>query len=220
MSNFSKIYSVDDLPSDDNSASPFCGEDDVSLNEFFERNPHPGASDGASFSPSEITDKRNNDSAAQSQSPNASSNVDKDHIEPPYPACFPRVGAPSNLEIAAKYGRISGRVRGLAESDPEIGSLLATKFPEQYYDRAKYELPEVKSLLRIFDYCDNANMNSRESIDKLGKIFKEESAQNAFTAENWWTREKLKNYNVAALLQGRKWGNPSWRRSPLKPRHD
>ena len=76
----------------------------------------------------------------------------------------------------------------------EIGSLLATKFPEQYYDRAKYELPEVKSLLRIFDYCDNANMNSRESIDKLGKIFKEESAQNAFTAENWWTREKLKNY--------------------------
>ena len=108
-------------------------------------------------------------------------------------------GECAHLREAATFGLVSERVTRLAEKDHFIGHRLRG-VNDDLFDRKKSETHHMKSMIRLIDYCDHTNGNSRTFLDGLLKIVGEEILNSGFDPSSALARQTIsahviKNYS-------------------------
>ena len=108
----------------------------------------------------------------------------------------------TNLDIAQSKGPVSPRIEALAKQDPHIGTLLRERYEENSFDIGKTDSKTIKSMLRLIDYCDQTNGNSRSFLDGLLQIIGEEMSMNGFSPKIAPSRKSVVKQMTAKYSPG------------------
>ena len=108
----------------------------------------------------------------------------------------------TNLDIAQSKGPVSPRIEALAKQDPHIGTLLRERYEENSFDIGKTDSKTIKSMLRLIDYCDQKNGNSRSFLDGLLQIIGEEMSMNGFSPKIAPSRKSVVKQMTAKYSPG------------------
>ena len=82
----------------------------------------------------------------------------------------------------------------LALEDPYLGTLLPNTLDKSFFDRGFTESNQVRSMLRLVDYCEYTNGNNRNFLGGLLAIIHEEVTENGFDLSQAWSRDRLLNH--------------------------